>query len=170
VLTLIERAEAAFGRDKAAALQERTAKHGLTLEDFLEQMQAVRRMGPLDQILSLIPGLPGKAAAGKAGGLPQPDERDLARVEAIIRSMTAEERRHPEIIKDSRRRRIASGSGTAVQDVNRLLRQFEEIRRLMRGLSQGRLPAGLAAKPGVPGLPPPLARRHGHPAGRRKRR
>lgn len=167
VLTLIERAEAAFDREKAASLQDRVGKHGLTLEDFLEQMQAVRRMGPLDQILSMIPGLGGKALRGAAGSLPQPDERDLGHVEAIIRSMTPEERRRPEIIKDSRRRRIARGSGTAVQDVNRLLRQFEDIRRLMRGVSQGRLPAGL---PGIPGLPASTGRRGAHRGSRQKRK
>ncbi len=159
VLTLIERAEAALDRGQTAALQERVGKHGLTLEDFLEQMQTVRRMGPLDQILAMIPGLGGKLKG--AGGLPQADERGLARVEAIIRSMTPEERRRPEIIKDSRRRRIARGSGTAVQDVNRLLRQFEEIRRMMKGVAQGRLPSGLRGMPGLPpgmaGVPPGLA-------------
>jgi len=170
VLSLIERAEAAIDREKAAAIQERAGKHGLTLDDFLEQMQAVRRMGPLDQLLSMIPGLGGKALRGAGGALPQPDERDLAHIEAIIRSMTPEERRRPEIIKDSRRRRIARGSGTAVQDVNRLLRQFEEIRKLMRGMAQGRMPAGMAGMAGMPGLPAPMRRSPQQRQGRRKRR
>ncbi len=164
VLGLIERAESALDREKTAALQERIGRHGLTLEDFLEQMQALRRMGPLDQLLSMIPGLGGKALRG--AGAPQPDERELGHIEAIIRSMTPEERRRPEIIKDSRRRRIARGSGTSVQDVNRLLRQFEEVRKLMRGLAQGRLPAGM---PGMQ-LAGGTMRRNRQQAGRRKRR
>ena len=146
VLSLIEQAEAAMDRDQAAAMQKRLQTQGLTLEDFLEQMQAVRRMGPLEHVLGMLPGLGPlrqlKAAAG-TGGL-QVDERELGRVEAIIRSMTPQERRHPDVIDGSRRRRIARGSGTAVQDVNRLLRQFEDVRRLWKGVAQGRLPPGLA--------------------------
>ena len=149
VLTLIEKAEAAFDQQKSADLQARVRKDGLSLDDFLEQMQALRRMGPLDQVLGMIPGLGGRLRA--AGGLPQTGERDMARSEAIIHSMTAEERRRPELINGSRRLRIARGSGTAVADVNRLLRQFDELRRLMRGASQGRLPAGVASL--VPGAP-----------------
>jgi signal recognition particle subunit SRP54 len=142
VLTLIERAEAAFDRQRAEEMQQRIARNGLTLDDFLEQLQALRRMGPLEQILALIPGLGPRLKA--AGGLPQVDERELRHVEAIIRSMTPEERRRPEIIGGSRRLRIARGSGTSVADVNRLLRQFEELRRLLRHAAQGRLPPGLA--------------------------
>lgn len=141
VLTLIERAEAAFDQNKAQEMQARVKTQGLTLEDFLEQLQAVRRMGPLEQVLGMIPGLGGKLRA--AGGMPAVDEREIGRVEAIIRSMTPDERRRPEIINGSRRLRISRGSGTAVADVNRLLRQFEEIRKMLKGVAQGRLPAGL---------------------------
>jgi signal recognition particle subunit SRP54 len=132
VLTLIEKAEQALAREQAEAMQRRIETHGLTLEDFLEQMQAIRRMGPLGELLGMLPGL--------RGGLPQVDERELVRATAIIQSMTPRERRHPEILDASRRRRIARGSGTSVQDVNRLLRQFEEVRRLWKGLARGRLP------------------------------
>ncbi len=146
VLTLIEKAEAAMDREQAAAMQKRLQTQGLTLEDFLEQLQAVRRMGPLEHVLGMLPALGPlrqfKQLAG-AGGL-QVDERELSRVEAIIRSMTPQERRHPDVIDGSRRRRIARGSGTAVQDVNRLLRQFEDVRRLWKGVTQGRLPPGIS--------------------------
>ena len=145
VLSLIEKAEAALDRDEATAMQQRLQTHGLTLDDFLQQMQAVRRMGPLEQILGMLPGLGALKqlkGAGGPGGL-KVDEKELSRVEAIIRSMTPYERRRPEQIDGSRRRRIARGSGTAVQDVNRVLKQFDEVRKLWKGVSQGRLPAGL---------------------------
>ena len=158
VLTLIERAEAAFDQKKAQEMQQRVKTQGLTLEDFLEQLQAVRRMGPLEQVLGMIPGLGGKLRA--AGGMPQVDEREIGRVEAIIRSMTPDERRRPEIINGSRRLRIAHGSGTAVADVNRLLRQFDEIRKLLKGVAQGRLPPGMG----------PVGARAAAGAARRKRK
>lgn len=174
VLSLIERVEQAWDKDRAAEVQRRLRSSGLTLEDFLEQMQAVRRMGPLQQVLGMIPGL-----GSKLQGLPEVGERDLGRVEAIIRSMTPEERRRPEILNGSRRLRIARGSGTAVADVNRLLRQFEDVRRLLKAATQGRLPAGLPGVPGAPGLPPGAAgtprargktRPHARGAGKRGRR
>lgn len=136
VLSLVERAEQAFDRDQARKLEEKLRKSTFTLADFLEQMQAVRRMGPLDQLLGMIPGM-GRALKGV-----QVDERELGRTEAIIQSMTAEERRRPDIVDASRKRRIARGSGTRVQDVNRLLRQFEEVRKLMKLGARGRLPFG----------------------------
>ena len=143
VLSLIERAEAAFDQQEASKLQARVRDRGLTLDDFLQQMQALRRMGPLEQVLGMIPGL--GARLGRGGAAPQVDEKDLGRVEAIIRSMTPEERRRPEILNGSRRLRIARGSGTAVADVNRLLKQFEGVRQLLKGAAQGRMPPGLAA-------------------------
>ena len=155
VLSLIERAEQAFDRQHAEALQAKVQKDGLTLEDFLEQLQALRRMGPLQQILGMIPGLGAQMRASKA----ELDEGELGRVEAIIRSMTPTERRRPEIIDASRRRRIALGSGTQVADVNRLLRQFADIRKLLKGVGRGAVPQGL----GPPGMPPrPMG---GWPAG-----
>jgi signal recognition particle subunit SRP54 len=159
VLSLIERAEAAWDQDRAADVQRRLRSTGLTLDDFLEQMQAVRRMGPLQQVLGMIPGLGSRLP----GGMPQVDEKDLGHVEAIIRSMTPEERRRPEILNGSRRLRIARGSGTAVADVNRLLRQFDEVRRLLRAAAQGRLPPGLGGVPGVLPGAPPRARSKGRP-------
>ncbi|MBE3590268.1 MAG: signal recognition particle protein [Firmicutes bacterium] len=145
VLTLIERAQAAVDADKTRALEARLRSAEFTLEDFLDQMQQLRRMGPLEQILGMLPGM-GQLRQLRGAGL---DERELSRVEAIIRSMTPEERRRPQIIDGSRKRRIARGSGTQVQDVNRLLKQFEELRKLMRMMSRpgrrphpGRLPFG----------------------------
>jgi signal recognition particle subunit SRP54 len=127
VLTLIEKAEAAASAERAAELERKLRRARFSLEDFLEQLRQVRQMGPLDQLLELIPGFARARAAGLAV-----DERQLKRVEAMILSMTPAERADPAIIDGSRRRRIARGSGTTVQDVNRLLKQFEETRRLLR--------------------------------------
>ncbi|MBX5476632.1 MAG: signal recognition particle protein [Clostridia bacterium] len=146
VLTLIEKAQAAVDVSKARELEAKLRQNEFTFEDFLEQMQQLRRMGPLEQILGLLPGM-GNFRQLKGVAV---DEKELARVEAIIRSMTPEERRRPQIIDSSRKRRIARGSGTQVQDVNRLLKQFEELRKVMRMFSRpgkrppkpGRLPFG----------------------------
>lgn len=138
VLSLIEKAEASFDEEKSRKMAEKLATGGeFTLEDFKEQMQQVRQMGPLDQILGMIPGM---SNMGKLGNL-QVDEQQFARIEAIINSMTPMERQRPNIINGSRRRRIAAGSGTKVQDVNRLLKQFDQTRAMMRqlmGASRGR--------------------------------
>ncbi|WP_124727621.1 signal recognition particle protein [Staphylospora marina] len=132
VLTLIEKAQAAVDEEKAKELQRKMRTLSFTLEDFLQQMQQVRKMGPLEDMLTMLPG------AGKLKGMKdlKVDEKQFARVEAIIRSMTPEERERPEIINASRRRRIANGSGTAVQDVNRLLKQFEDMKKMMKHLQQ----------------------------------
>jgi len=136
VLSLIERAQQAMGDASTEAMQRRLKdQKALTLEDFLGQMQTLRRMGPLDQVLGMIPGLQGGAARGL-----QINEADMAHTEAIIRSMTPKERLHPEVIDASRRRRIARGSGTTVQDVNRLLHQFGEVQRMWKSVRQGRMP------------------------------
>jgi signal recognition particle subunit SRP54 len=127
VLTLIEKAQEAVDAQAAAELERRLRRAEFTLEDFRAQLRQVRQMGPLDALLELIPGVGG--ALRRAGGV---DERQLARVEAIIDSMTPAERRQPAIIDGSRRRRIARGSGTTIQDVNRLLRQFDEAKRLIK--------------------------------------
>ncbi|MBX6378607.1 MAG: signal recognition particle protein, partial [Clostridia bacterium] len=135
VLSLIERLQAGVDVEKARDMERRLRANRFTLEDFLEQLQQVRRMGPLEEILSLLPGA---ASLRQLKGL-KLDPRELVHVEAIIRSMTPEEREHPEIIDGSRRRRIARGSGRPVSEVNRLLREFEEVRRVIRGLTaQGR--------------------------------
>ncbi|HSL93877.1 MAG TPA: signal recognition particle protein [Bacillota bacterium] len=131
VLTLIEKAEQNYNRAKAEDLEKKLRSQSFTLEDFLEQLDQVRNMGPLDQILGMMPGLGG---AKQLQGM-QPDEKELSRIEAIIYSMTPMERRRPEIIDGSRRRRIALGSGSSVQDVNRLLKQFEQTRKMMKQLT-----------------------------------
>ncbi|HEY8497861.1 MAG TPA: signal recognition particle protein [Limnochordales bacterium] len=135
VLTLIERAEQAMEAEKAREMVRRLREDSFGLDDFLEQLRQVRRMGPLDQILAMLPGVGGRLPAGL-----RVDERELVRIEAIIQSMTPEERRQPSIIDGSRRRRIAAGSGTTVQDVNRLLKQYEEARRMLRQLARGQGP------------------------------
>ncbi len=143
IVTLVERAQETVDQEKAEKLEEKLRKFEFTLEDFLEQMQQVKKMGPLDQIIGMIPGLSGSPLAKT-----QVDDRDLVRIEAIINSMTPEERRRPQIINGSRRRRIARGSGTSVQDVNRLLNQFHQIQKMMkrmkkmgkRGFAKGMFP------------------------------
>ena len=129
VLSLIEKAQAAFDAQQAQRLERKLREQTFDLEDFLEQLRQVRKMGPLDQLLAMIPGLGSRLKDVTV------DERELRRIEAIIQSMTPEERRRPEIINASRRRRIALGSGTRVQDVNRLLKQFAETQRLMKQMA-----------------------------------
>jgi signal recognition particle subunit SRP54 len=110
-------------------------RNEFTLEDFLKQLKTVRRMGPLQSIMGMIPGLSGHQLSNM-----KVDERELDRVEAIILSMTPEERRRPELIKGSRRLRIAKGSGTNVQAVNQLVKQFDQMRKLMRQIGRGKMP------------------------------
>lgn len=131
VLTLIEKAEQSYNKAKAEELEKKLRSQSFTLEDFLEQLDQVRNMGPLDQILGMMPGLGNNK---QLQGM-QPDEKELSRIEAIIFSMTPLERRRPEIIDGSRRRRIALGSGSSVQDVNRLLKQFDQTRKMMKQLT-----------------------------------
>lgn len=129
VLTLIEKAQAAFDDKTAREMEQKLRKQEFTLDDFLDQMQQLKKMGPLSSILEMIPG------AGKQLKDVQINEKDMAHVEAIIHSMTAEERRKPVIIKDSRKRRIAKGSGTSVQEVGRLIKQFEQMQKMMKQLT-----------------------------------
>jgi signal recognition particle subunit SRP54 len=135
VLSFIEKAEKQVDEDDAKALERKLRRNEFTLEDFLDQLKKIRKMGPLTSLLGMMPGL-----AGQQLSQMNVDERELDRVEAIIHSMTPWERRHPEAIKGSRRLRIAKGSGTSVQQVNQLVKQFGEMRKLMRGLSQGKMP------------------------------
>ena len=130
VLSLIERAEATMDQEKAEALGRRLVKGEFDLEDFLTQLREIRKMGPLGQLLEMIPGF------SRLGDEIAPDltEQQMKRVEAIISSMTVEERRNPRIINASRKRRIARGSGTTVQEVNQLLSQFRQMQRLMKRL------------------------------------
>jgi signal recognition particle subunit SRP54 len=133
VLTLIEKAEAAFDEKKAKELEKKIRKDSFGLEDFRDQIQQVRKMGSLESILGMIPGLPKKMKG--MGGLDF-DERELAKVEAIIDSMTPKERANYQIINGSRRLRIARGSGTSVQDVNRLLKQYAQAKKMMKQFSK----------------------------------
>src|ERR687886_1087969 len=135
VLSFIEKAEQSIEEDEAKALERKLRKNQFTLEDFLDQLKRIRKMGPLTNLLGMIPGFGGHQMSKL-----QVDERELDRVEAIVLSMTPEERRRPELIKGSRRLRIAKGSGTSVQQVNQLVKQFGEMRKLMKGLQSGRMP------------------------------
>ena len=130
VLSLIEKAEQAFDEKKAAELEEKLRKSTFTLDDYLEQFQQVKNMGSVEQLMAMMPGV-------KPGALKdaQIDEKALGRTEAIILSMTKKEREKPEILNASRKRRIAAGSGTSVEEVNKLLRQFEQIKALMKQFS-----------------------------------
>jgi signal recognition particle subunit SRP54 len=136
VMTLIEKAEHEFDEDQAAELERKIRKQQFTFDDFLDQMKQVRRMGPLTGLLKMLPG----ASAMGLGDL-KVDDRDLDRLQAIITSMTPQERAHPEIINGSRRRRIARGSGTTVQAVNQLIKQFGQMQKMMRQLQQGKMPS-----------------------------
>ena len=131
VLSLIEKAEETIDAEKAKKLEEKLRKDKFTLEDFLDQMDQVRNMGPIDEIMGMIPGLSGAKQLKNM----QMDDKQLDYIEAIIKSMTKEERRNPDVINGSRRRRIAKGSGTSVQEVNRLLKQFKQTRKLMKQMN-----------------------------------
>ena len=143
VLSLIERAQEQYSEDEAKRLEKKMRTASFDLEDFLQQMRQVRKMGPLSQILEMIPGMRG--ALKQAGGMPNLDDKEIKRVEAIITSMTMQERHNPSLIDGSRRRRIAKGSGTSVQEVNQLLNQFKEAQKMMKALTSGkmRIPKGL---------------------------
>ncbi|WP_347487840.1 signal recognition particle protein [Desulfoscipio sp. XC116] len=132
MLTLIEKAQANFDQEQVEKLNKRIRSMEFTLDDFVQQLSQVKKMGPIDQILGMLPGLGGMK---KLKDL-EVDEKDLVFVEAIIKSMTPWERQHPQEINGSRRRRIAQGSGTSVQEVNRLLKQFEQTRKMMRQLME----------------------------------
>lgn len=151
LLTLIERAEKTFDAEKSREAAEKllTGKGGFGLGDFLQQMQSVRKMGPLSKILGMMPGMGQMKDAINAI-----DEREIDRIEAIIFSMTPQERATPEILNGSRRARIAAGSGTTVQDVNQLVNRFMETRKMMAQIGAGGMP-------GMPGMPPGMGRRAG---------
>lgn len=146
VLTLIEQAERAFDAEQAERMAQKVSQgEDFTLEDFLEQMQAVKKMGSLGKILGMLPGM-GEMKAQ----LDQVDDRELDRVSAIIQSMTPQERRDPKILNASRRARIARGSGTQVSDVNGLVDRFGEAQKMMRQMRGGK---GMPGIPGMPGMP-----------------
>ncbi len=150
IVTLVERAEERMDRAETERAAQRLMEAKFTLEDFRNQLQQVKKMGPIGQVHQMVPGASNQAGAAQAAV----DDGELKRIEAIIDSMTPAERRDPHVIKASRRRRIATGSGTTVADVNRLLRQFEDMQRMVRQLS------GMAGRSGArPGSLPPLPRR-----------
>ena len=134
VMTLIEKAESQYDERQAAEIERKLRKQEFGLDDFLDQMRQIRKLGPLQSLLGMIPGV-GKELRGA-----KLDEREFDRLQAIILSMTPQERRHPELIKGSQRLRIARGSGTNVQAVKQLIKQFEQMRKVMRSVSQGKMP------------------------------
>jgi signal recognition particle subunit SRP54 len=134
VMSLIEKVEKQTDEDKAKELERKMRENRFTLDDFLEQLQQIRNMGPLTGILKMIPGM-GQQLKGMTL-----DERELDRVQAIITSMTPYERAHPEVLNGSRRRRIAHGSGTTIQAVNQLVKQFGQMQKVMKQMSSGKMP------------------------------
>ena len=143
VLSLIEKAETIYGEEEAELAAAKMLDASFNLEDFLDQFQQIRKMGPLQQLVGMLPG------AGSALRDVEIDDRQLARVEAIIRSMTTAERRDPKIMNGSRKRRIAKGSGTRPQDVNVLLKQFSESQKMMKAFAGGKNPIPGLTMPGM---------------------
>jgi signal recognition particle subunit SRP54 len=147
VLSLIDKAQENLDADRAAEAAKKMMDASFTLEDFLEQMEQVRKLGPLQDLLAMLPGVPGGKNALKDL---QVDDGHMARAEAIIRSMTREERRDPAMIGGPRRLRIARGSGTTTAEVNALLKEFEQARKMMKSMLGGK---GMPRIPGMPNLP-----------------
>lgn len=147
IVTLVEKAQEVFDKDRAEELSEKLRSSRFTFDDFLTQLREVRKMGPMEQVMQMLPGM------NRLPGPVNVDEKELVRVEAIILSMTGQERERPSIINGSRRRRIAAGSGTTVQEVNRLLKQFDDMQRMMKKLSRGGFRRGMQGLPlrGRPG-------------------
>jgi signal recognition particle subunit SRP54 len=149
VLSLIEKAEQAIDQNEAEQLEEKLRKNQFTLDDFRNQLKTIKRMGPLESVLGMIPGLGNMKQLAEN----KPDEKQMGRIEAIISSMTAGERRDHTIINGSRRKRIARGSGTTVEEVNRLLKQFTEMRRVLQMIGQGARPAAAVKGMRQPAMP-----------------
>ena len=146
VLTLVEKAQSAFDADQAKAMQEKMRKETFNLEDFLSQIQSMKKMGPLSDLVQMIPGFANnKMLAGM-----EVDDKELVRVEAIIHSMTPEERHKPQIISSSRRKRVSRGSGTTIADVNALIKQFTQMRKMMKAMATG----GAGGKKGMKQIDP----------------
>jgi len=148
VMTLIEKAEGAFDEAEAAKMEAKLRKADFTFEDFLSQMQALKKMGPLSQVMGMIPGM-SKLPIGDAAV-----DDQLPKIEAIIRSMTPHERNDPSIIKGRRRARIAAGSGTSIQEVNKLVKQFDQVRKMVKSMARGKggkmpMPGGVKLPPGM---------------------
>jgi signal recognition particle subunit SRP54 len=133
IVSLVEKAQETIDLEKAEKMQEKILKAKFDFEDFLEQINQIKKLGPLDSVLGMLPGM-GKALKGVTV-----DERDMERMTAIVRSMTTQERRHPHIIDGSRKKRIARGSGNSVQAVNQLLKQFFAMQKMFSNLSKNKL-------------------------------
>jgi signal recognition particle subunit SRP54 len=146
ILTLIERAQENVDKGQAEQMLERSFAGKLTMQDWLDQMRQVRKMGPLEGVLGMMPGGKKLLAQAQQQGGAIPGEKDLARMEAIVLSMTAQERVHPEVIKGSRRKRIAAGSGTSIADVNKLLKGFDQMQSVMKMLGGGKGTKGVRGK------------------------
>jgi signal recognition particle subunit SRP54 len=151
MISLIEKAQEVVDRDAAEEAVRKLRTNTFTLHDFREQIRQARKMGPLQQIAEMLPSFGGKAIAKE-----EIDDRELVRVEAIINSMTDKERNNPQILNGSRRKRIAMGSGVTVQEVNQLLKQYDQARKMMRSM-MGRMgrkfAKGMAGRLGLPGMP-----------------
>jgi signal recognition particle subunit SRP54 len=149
ILTLVERAQSEYDEEQAKAMEKKLRTATFNLEDFLNQLQQVKRLGPLDQVLGMIPGLGQAMRQQKV----EVKEDDLKHIEAIIRSMTPKERQNPDVIDSSRRRRIARGSGTTVQDVNALINQFRQMQKMMKSLTGGmKMKGGKGKRRGMGGF------------------
>ena len=133
---IIDKAEEAFDASEAEELEKRIRKNEFTLDDYLKQMQKIRKMGSFKQILAMIPGIPKEMRDAEI------DEKQFLKIEAIIQSMTAKERRNPKILDGSRRKRIAKGSGNKVEDINRFMNQYEQMRKMMKQMLSGKNPLG----------------------------
>ena len=143
IMSLIERTESVYEEEEALRLQGKIMRNEFSLQDFLDQLQKIRSMGPLGKVMGMIPGM--SKLQMQADFDNEDIEKRIKKVEAIINSMTPAERKHPRILKASRKRRIAAGSGVEVRDVNDLLKQFKQMSRLMNQISRGKLP-------NIPGL------------------
>jgi signal recognition particle subunit SRP54 len=136
VLSFIEKAQTSIDIEKAKDLEKKLRSQQFNLEDFLDQLQQIKKMGPINQLLEMMPGM---GALGKKMKGMSVDDRELAKVEAIIKSMTRKERLNPDILNSSRRKRIAAGSGTRIQDVNNLLKQFDMMQKMMKQMGKGKM-------------------------------
>jgi len=152
VMTLIEKAERTYDQEKAQESAERMLKAQFTLEDFLVQMREMKKLGPLQDLLAMLPGMPGGGGLGQQLKDLEVDDKQMGRAEAIISSMTVEERRNPGIIGGSRRLRIAQGSGTTTQEVNQVLKEFDQARRMMKQMMGGKRMPKIPGMPKLPGL------------------
>jgi signal recognition particle subunit SRP54 len=145
ILTLIEKAEQEFDEKKAVELERKIRENTFTLTDYLDQFRQIKKMGSVEEIMAMLPGVkPGALKDAKI------DERAMARTEAIILSMTEKEREHPNIINGSRRKRIAKGSGTTVEEVNRLMKQYEQMNKMMKQLTGGMFKKGKKGRMKIP--------------------